>query len=117
MKKFNKQTGLTGERLAEEWLVNQGYEVVGRNFRTKLGEIDLVMKQNDILVFIEVKTKKGDQYGTPEETWDRRKAERVRRMATVYLGGREVKCRIDLVAVVLDAADQPVSIKHYENAG
>lgn len=115
MKKFNTLTGGMGERLAEEWLVDKGYAVVERNFRTRWGEIDLIMKQNDLLVFIEVKTKKGVNFGSPEEMWDRRKAARVRRMAAVYLGGREVKCRIDLVAVVLDPDDRMVSIQHYEN--
>ena len=115
MKQFNKKTGAVGERLAEEFLVKKGLEVITRNFSTRFGEIDLIMRDKDIMVFVEVKTKKGLDWGSPEEMFTRGKLEKVKRMAIVYLKGQEVPCRIDMVAVVLDPENNPVSVKHYEN--
>ena len=73
------------------------------------------MRDKGILVFVEVKAKKGLVFGMPEEMFTRGKFERVKRMATVYLKGKDVPCRIDMAAVVLDGQNQPVSVKHYEN--
>ena len=113
---FNKKIiGKIGEDMAERLLVKKGYELVVRNYGTRFGEIDLIMKQNDILVFVEVKTKKGLKFGTPEEMFTRGKYNKVKRMATTYLKGQDVPCRIDMVAVILDSENNPVSVKHYEN--
>ncbi|KKU28048.1 MAG: hypothetical protein UX42_C0021G0022, partial [Microgenomates group bacterium GW2011_GWC1_46_20] len=79
------------------------------------GEIDLIMRDKETVVFVEVKTKKGYSWGSPEEMFTRGKYERVKRMANVYLKGREVACRIDMVAVVLNAQNEAVSVQHYEN--
>ena len=115
MKGLNKQTGFTGEKLALDYLLSKNYEPITKNYSTKFGEIDLVMRDKNITVFVEVKTKKGVDFGTPEEMFTHGKYERVRRMATVYLNGRDVPCRVDMVAVILDPNNQPVSIKHYPN--
>ena len=115
MKFYNKQTGRIGEVIAEQYLVKKNLRLVLRNFSTQFGEIDLIMWDKDTLVFVEVKTKKGLAFGTPEEMFTRGKYERVKRMASVYLKGREVACRIDMVAVVLNAENEAVSVKHYEN--
>lgn len=115
MKFQNRQTGIIGEGIAANYLQNLGYELLSRNFSTRFGEIDLVMKDKNILVFVEVKTKKGLGFGLPEEMFTRSKYHKVRNMATVYLKGKSVPCRIDMVAIVLDATDQPESIKHYTN--
>lgn len=115
MKKFNRQIGEVGERAAEEVLVKKGYELVLRNFSTRFGEIDLVMRDGGRLVFVEVKTKKGLKFGTPEEMFTRGKYSKVKRMATVYLKGEDVPCMIDMVAVELDQDSMPVAVRHYEN--
>ena len=115
MKQENKLTGKLGEEIAEGFLVKKGFELILRNFSTRFGEIDLIMRDKDKLVFVEVKTKKGLDWGSPEEMFTKSKLEKVKRMATVYLKGQEVPCRIDMVAVVLDPENNPVSVKHYEN--
>ena len=115
MKVFNKETGRRGEEIAMQYLLDKGYELVSHNFSTRFGEIDLIMRDKEILVFVEVKTKKGLGWGSPEEMFTRGKYERVKRMASVYLKGREVACRIDMVAVVLNVENEPVSVQHYEN--
>ncbi len=115
MKIYNRKTGAIGERVAEQYLVKKGYEVIMRNFSTRFGEIDLILRDGNITVFVEVKTKRGRDFGLPEEMFTQRKYAKVKRMATVFLQGKEVPCRIDMVAVVLDADDNLVSVKHYEN--
>jgi putative endonuclease len=115
MKYFNRQTGRIGEGIAEQYLVKKGYEVITRNFSTRFGEIDLIMRDNDILVFVEVKAKKGLKFGLPEEMFTQSKYAKVKRMATVYLQGKEVPCRIDMVAVILDEMNTVSSVRHYEN--
>ena len=111
----NKFIGAIGERVALNYLLAKNYELITTNYSTRFGEIDLIIRDKDILVFVEVKTKKGLAFGTPEEMFTQNKLTRVKRMATVYLKGKEVKCRIDMVAVVLDEFNEPVSVKHYAN--
>lgn len=115
MKQDNKLIGKIGEGYARELLENKGYRMVEKNYSNRWGEIDLIFDDNGVLVFVEVKTKKGLDFGTPEEMYTVGKRNKVKRMATMYLDGREVKCRIDMIAVVLGPDDCPVSIKHYEN--
>lgn len=115
MKAYNKDTGRIGEQLAQNLLKEKGYQIVKRNFSTRFGEIDLICQDGGTLVFVEVKTKRGLDFGMPEEMYTKGKAERVKRMASVYLEGRETNCRIDMVAIVLDDNNQPQRITHYPN--
>lgn len=115
MKKFNKQTGIAGEKLALNYLLSHNYQLIATNYCTKFGEIDLVMKDGRTLIFVEVKTKIGADFGTPEDMFTRGKYNKVKRMASLYLNGREVPCRIDVVAIVLDQSYQLVSLHHYPN--
>jgi len=83
-----------------------GYRLVGRNYRCPLGEVDLVAEEGDCLVFVEVRTRRGDLWGTPEESVTRAKQARLVRVAEHYLAEHEagdVDWRIDVVAVDVDA--------------
>ncbi len=113
MKLFNKKTGGIGESLALEYLLKKGFELVLRNYSTRFGEIDLIMRDKDVLVFVEVKAKKSEDWGTPEEMFTQSKYRKVKNMGVVYLHGKDVLCRIDMVAVDL-FVDLPV-IRHYPN--
>ena len=115
MKIYNKDTGAIGEQLAEELLTKKGYTVVKKNFSTRYGEIDLICQDGETVVFVEVKTKRGLDFGMPEEMYTRGKAERVKRMASVFLDGHETNCRIDMVAIVLGDNNEPERITHYPN--
>ncbi len=115
MKTYNKETGRLGEELARNFLKEKGYEIVKSNFSTRFGEIDLICKDGPTVVFVEVKTKRGVDFGTPEEMFTKGKADRVKRMASVYLEGRETNCRIDMVAVVLGDNNKPERMTHYPN--
>lgn len=118
MKQFNYLKGQAGEEAAEEFLRKKGYEILERNFYTKFGEIDIIAKKDGVWVFVEVKTKSGEEFGEPWEMVDERKIERVRRMAELYLMKKrlgEVACRIDVVGVWLDIEGEVEKIEHWEN--
>ncbi|MDP1743626.1 MAG: YraN family protein [Candidatus Amesbacteria bacterium] len=113
MKYFNRKTGEIGESLALEYLQRLGYELILRNYHTRFGEIDLIMRDKETTVFVEVKAKKTEDWGTPEEMFTQSKYRKVKRMATLYLHGKEVICRIDMVAV--DLFSDPPALRHYPN--
>lgn len=115
MKFANRETGAKGEECAYQYLLKLGFEPITRNFSTRFGEIDLIMKDKDTLVFIEVKTKKGVDFGTPEEMFTQNKLRRVRNMGMVYLHGKDVPCRIDMMAILLNPDNSLLSLKHYPN--
>ena len=84
--KMTYQTGLAGEQIAAEWLKsNRGMELLESRFRTKAGEIDLIMLERDTVVFIEVKTRLNASPGSGLYAVDRRKQTRISRAAMLYL--------------------------------
>lgn len=115
MKQFNKKTGQRGEDIASEYLREKGYEILKRNYSNKFGELDIIAKQGDATIFVEVKAKIGIDFGLPEEEVGKGKLNKIRAMATVYLDGRSVPCRIDVVAVVFNPDMSIGRISHYEN--
>lgn len=94
--------GSTGEDLAAADLERRGYAVLERRYRTRHGEIDIVARDGDTLVFVEVKVKVTGEYGTAAEAVTRWKQRRVASMAAEYLsrhGLSDVGCRFDVVAI------------------
>jgi len=63
-----KTTGIIGEKLAADFLTKQGYEIIEKNYRCKEGEVDIIAKESDYLVFIEVRAKNSLMFGSPEES-------------------------------------------------
>lgn len=106
-----------GEEAARQYLTIQGLEYIRSNYRTRFGEIDLIFRDKGVIVFVEVKTKSSRDYGMPEEMCTRYKMEKIRRMGIVYLGGKEVPCRIDMVAVDATSEGKVQQIRHYINVG
>lgn len=115
MKYFNKQTGHLAEELAVRTLKNKGYKILKRNFSNRFGEIDIIAKDGETLVFVEVKAKMGTLFGLPEEMINNNKLKRVQNMALVYLKGKNVDCRIDVIAIVFSGKNQIQRLTHYEN--
>lgn len=115
MKQYNRDTGNKGEGIAASYLRKKGYTILERNFKNKFGEIDIIAKDKDVLVFVEVKAKVGEMFGSPEEMISRGKLHRIRNMATMYLQGASVPCRIDVVAIVLTNEYEVSRLTHYEN--
>lgn len=118
MKQDNKKVGAIGEDEAAKFLRKKGYRILERNFHTRWGEIDIIAKLKEKIVFVEVKTKSGNQYGEPWEMINRQKYQQVKNMARVYLtknGLGEVPCRIDVIGVWLDLDHKVEKIEHWED--
>ncbi|WP_299027918.1 YraN family protein [uncultured Thermanaerothrix sp.] len=102
MKSHNRSLGAWGERLAATFLTERGFEVLGRNIYTPYGELDLVIRQADEVVFVEVKTRASDTFGWPETALTPRKRERLLKAALYYLEQHpefEGDWRIDVIAI------------------
>ncbi|QRG65526.1 YraN family protein [Brevibacillus choshinensis] len=85
MTERRRALGQRGEELAEKFLCQKGYEIVGRNVRTKRGEIDLIAIDNDTLVFVEVRTRSSVTYGSAAESVTWKKQQKLRELALDYL--------------------------------
>lgn len=119
MSDARKRLGEWGEKVAAIHLEAKGYEIVARNWRCARGEIDLVARAGDELVFVEVKTRRGRAMGTPEEGVTPHKARRLLELARHYLYENEideVAWRVDMVAVELDDGGKLVRCEHVPNA-
>jgi putative endonuclease len=114
--------GRTGEDLALAHLERLGYELVARNHRTRWGEIDLVVHNSEVLVFVEVKTRRASGSGRgPWEALHERKRAQVRRMAAAFLAEardrpRSTDLRFDAIGVVIDPRGRLVRLDHLEAA-
>jgi putative endonuclease len=113
------RVGRDGEDLAARHLERRGYRILARRLRLRRGEIDLVAERGDLVVFVEVKTRRTGTFGAPAEAVDRHKAERLRRAVELVrrqrreLDGRP--CRIDVVEVSWPDGEEP-RIEHIEDA-
>ncbi len=112
------ETGEYGEELACQELVRQGYSILARRYRTRLGEIDIVAREGDTLVFVEVKTRTDVRHGSPlaAVSWDKQR--RLTRMALDYLARSRTggaPCRFDVVGVYL-GVDTPPRLELVRNA-
>jgi putative endonuclease len=97
--------GREGEELAVRHLLRKGYRILKRNFHTRRGEIDIVARHGDQIVFVEVKTAGGKTYGSPRSWVNPRKQARIIYAAVVYLALKEIQetdCRFDVIAIELD---------------
>jgi putative endonuclease len=110
--------GRWGEDLAGRHLAARGYEILARNWRCKTGELDLVARDGDGLVFIEVRTRRGEALGTPEESVTPAKQARLIALAEAYVQAHDWpgNWRIDVVAVEVDRRGRLVRMEQYENA-
>lgn len=117
----NYKKGREGEEIAREFLKEKGFRLIESNYSNVLGEIDIIMSDKDWLVFVEVKLKIGDKYGSPEEMINKNKLAKVRRVAESFLvleketAKNFEKYRIDAVCIVLNGDKTIRSVKHYPN--
>lgn len=101
---LRQDLGRYGEDRAASYLQERGYEIIDRNWRSQVGEIDLVAKEKDRLVFIEVKTRSGSGFGHPFESITSNKVARMRRLASDWCVAKQVsgvKVRLDAMAVLV----------------
>jgi putative endonuclease len=119
-----RRTGQMAEELVARRLRRAGWEIIERNARTRHGELDIVARDGNALVFVEVKAgREGTAYGPerPVLAVDRRKQQRIRRLATAWMAERRDlppyrDIRFDAVGVTVDRAGRPIDVEHIEGA-
>ncbi len=115
---IRKEIGDKGEKLARDFLKKKGYRIIETNFRCREGEIDIVARKKDYLVFVEVRTKTGAGYGSPEESITFAKKDKLIASALSYIDTHKNlpdSWRIDFVAVELDEGGRVKRIELFEN--
>ena len=114
-------TGKLGEDLAAQYLVKRGYKILGRNFRTRLGELDIICRKGRLIVFVEVKTLLSNESGfEPELHFTREKMARMKKTIQLYLLQNnllEIEFRLDLIALELNEQQRLKELRWYENLG
>ena len=114
--KHNQHVGKWGEDAATEYLIQRGLEIIERNARTPSGEIDIVARQGDVTVFVEVKTLRSSQNFFPEHNVTARKREHMLAAAEYYAAEHEIDhWQIDVISIEGKPALTP-KITHFENA-
>ena len=110
------EVGKKGEDIARKFLEKKGYKIIEQNYRTKYAEIDLIAGKKD-LVFVEVRTKVGENFGTPEETINKNKIRKLLGNALAYVSRKKWKgpYRIDAICIVLKSDYSVERLNHYEN--
>jgi putative endonuclease len=97
-----KRTGKKGEDIAVAYLISRGYRIVERNYKCPLGEIDIVARDGDELVFVEVKSRKSEEFGDPQLAVGLKKQKKVSRISLAYLKEKHLypcNARFDVVAI------------------
>ncbi len=113
MGRYKKNLGDFGEMAAEEYLVNCGCEILCRNFLVRGGEIDIIAKDENTLVFVEVKTRSSQKFGHPSEAVDKKKIEHMCIAAEEYLRQNPTECeiRFDVIEVIATMTDTDAAIE------
>ena len=112
----NLELGNRGEMLAERCLVESGYQILERNWRFSRAEVDLIAKDEDILVFVEVKTRSSDIFGKPEESVSPKKEALIKDAAAVYMEqiDHQWEIRFDIISILIK--EDGHSIEHFQDA-
>ncbi|KJR40388.1 endonuclease [Candidatus Magnetoovum chiemensis] len=111
----NNLIGKYGELLARRYIRKIGYKIVSKNFKTQDGEIDLIAKDNNTYVFIEVKTKKNAAFAKPFENVNMKKRQRLIKTALMYLKelAQTPSCRFDIISITLN--NSAANIEHLKD--
>ncbi len=118
MKGHNREIGIEGENIAIRYLVRQGYQIIEKNYRSKFGEIDIVVKDKNTIVFVEVKTRSNLAYGRPVEAINYKKINHLRHTAQQYIqwkGLNDCGCRFDAIEVLLGSLYTKPKVNHIQN--
>ncbi|NLV17011.1 MAG: YraN family protein [Syntrophomonadaceae bacterium] len=114
---MKREIGRRAEELAVEHLIGQRYVIIERNFRCRWGEIDIICRKDGVLVFVEVRSKRSERFGSPEESINYNKMSKIRKTAFEYLNERNLRIkeiRFDFIGIDFQSR-QPI-IKHIEGA-
>lgn len=114
MKDFSRiNTGKEGEKLAEAYLKKNGYHIIEKNYRCAIGEIDIIAKEKNELVFLEVKTRKSEDLGFPEQSVGIKKQKKMSQLALWYLQDKKMNgiiSRFDVLAITMHSNDNEIKL-------
>ncbi|HAG10758.1 MAG TPA: YraN family protein [Desulfotomaculum sp.] len=119
MSNQRQNLGRRGEDEAVSYLRKKGYILLQRNYRCPLGEIDVIAKDSKTLVFIEVRARSSERFGTPQESVNRNKMLKIHRVAQYYLKTvqkEEEPVRFDVLALMFDLENQLKQLEHIKGA-
>ena len=114
----NKSLGFKGECAAAKYLENKGLKILDRNWKCKLGEIDIVAKNDDVIVFVEVKTRSNLELGLPEDAVGPKKRRKYESLAAIYLQDHDyvdIAVRFDVIGILVLGPERAF-IRHHINA-
>lgn len=109
----NNEIGKQGEDIAVDYLKKRKVKIVARNVRTPFGEIDIIGKKKNKLIFIEVKTRKSETFGTPAEAITKKKLSHITKSAMYYIGGKEKDFEVGAISILMNGKDY--KIEYIEN--
>ena len=116
----SKEVARIGERLAAQYLKDRSYQILEHNYRLRTGEIDLIAKEGERIVFVEVKTRRTLKFGVPQAAVTPAKQKQISKIALSYLQTHnmlDVPCRFDVVAIFLSSSKStPPKLDHIQNA-
>ncbi len=112
-----KALGTSGEELASHFLKKKGYRIIERNYKTPIGEIDIIAKDRDITVFVEVKTRTDVSFGYPFESVHAKKQHKLKNLALLYMKKKRIEspARFDVLSIIL-RKNGPSEIEHIKDA-
>lgn len=119
MKKFNKLIGNYGEDIALNFVKDKNYKILDRNFRTKKGEIDLICKHKEIIIFIEIKSRYSSSLGNPCESVTYFKQKQIINLSNYYIYKFNLynyNFRFDVIEIFFNTKDESFIINHIEDA-
>jgi putative endonuclease len=115
---LNKQDlGKLGEKLAVKYLKGEDYQIIEQNYRCRFGEIDVIAYKDNYLIFVEVKTKQNENFGSPQEEVDFHKQRKLEQLALYYISQHsewKVDFRFDVIGILYKEEDHQLS--HLKNA-
>lgn len=115
----NKDIGNFGEDIAVSYLLKQGYILLARNYRTRTGEIDIILRKDDTLCFVEVKTRYNNKFGSPAECVGQKKRVSIIKTSLRYIAAErlyKLNARFDVVEILLNYTDDSYLINHLAGA-
>ncbi len=120
---LRRKLGDLGERIAEKYLREKNYQILKKNYQKRWGEIDIIAKENQEIVFVEVKTRtknKSDFYGQPQDSVNFFKQQKLIKTAKTYLFendySSQTNWRIDVIAIKLNEQNKKADLEHIKNA-
>ena len=116
---YQQEIGNFGEKIAADYLIEKGYLLLDRNYHTRYGELDLVMLEDGIVVFVEVKTRTSETFGHPEESITQSKLEHLQNAGLLWLQAHPESSddwRIDAISILMHRNGNIQDIKHFINA-